>query len=154
MKKVIYILIPILVCFLVGLTASHFQAESIKTWYPLLDKPALTPPNIVFPIAWGIIYLCMGISLGVIFLTKSTEKAFLTKVFILQLFLNFIWSILFFYYQSPLLGFVDIILLDITVAWYIISSYPVSKTGSLLFLPYLLWLCFASYLNGYILFNN
>lgn len=154
MKKVIYILIPVLTCFLVGLTASHFQAESIKTWYPLLDKPALTPPNIVFPIAWGIIYLCMGISLGMILLNKSKEKAFLTKLFILQLFLNFIWSILFFYYQNPLLGFVDIILLDIAVAWYTIRSYPVNKTSSLLFLPYLFWLCFASYLNGYILINN
>lgn len=154
MKKSLYILIPILACFLVGLTASQFQAESIRTWYPLLNKPALTPPNIVFPIAWSVIYLCMGISLGIILLSKSKEKAYLTKIFILQLFLNFIWSILFFYYQSPLLGFLDIILLDMTVAWYTVKSYPVNKASSLLFLPYLSWICFASWLNGYILFNN
>lgn len=154
MKKVISILIPILACFLVGLTASQFQAESIKTWYPFLNKPALTPPNIVFPIAWSIIYLCMGVSFGMILLAKSKAKAYLTKVFILQLSLNFIWSILFFYYQSPLLGFLDIILLDGTVAWYTLKSYQVRKASSFLFLPYLFWICFATYLNGYILFNN
>ena len=154
MKKILSILIPILACFLVGLTASHFQSESIRTWYPLLNKPALTPPNIVFPIAWGFIYLTMGISFGMILLAKSREKAFLTRIFIIQLFLNFIWSILFFYYKSPLLGFLDIIMLDVIIAWYIIKSYPVKKVSSLLFLPYLLWICFASYLNGYILFNN
>ena len=154
MRKVVTIIIPILICFLIGITASHFQEESIQTWYPLLNKPILTPPNIVFPIAWSIIYFCMGISLGNILLSKSKGKDYLIKIFIIQLFLNFIWSILFFYYKNPLLGFLDIIMLDVMVAWYIIKSYPVKKASSLLFLPYLLWICFASYLNAYILFNN
>lgn len=154
MKKVLSILIPILACFLVGLTASHFQAESIQVWYPLLNKPALTPPNLVFPIAWSIIYLCMGISLGMILLSKSEKKDLLFRIFVIQLFLNFAWSILFFYYRSPLLGFIDILLLDIVVTWYTIKSYPTNKISSILFLPYLLWIYFATYLNGYILINN
>lgn len=154
MKKVLSILIPIFVCFLVGITASHFQEDAIKTWYPFLNKPMLTPPNIVFPIAWSIIYLCMGISLGMILLSKSKKKSLLMKIFIVQLFFNFIWSILFFYFQNPLLGFIDILLLDITVTWFTVQSYPIKKASSLLFVPYLLWIYFASYLNGYILLNN
>lgn len=154
MKKVLSILIPILVCFLVGLTASHFQAESIRIWYPLLNKPALTPPNLVFPIAWSIIYLCMGISLGKILLSKSEKKTLLFRIFAIQLLLNFAWSILFFYYRNPLLGFIDILLLDIIVTWYTIRSYPVNKISAILFLPYMLWIYFATYLNGYILINN
>ena len=55
MRKALNIIIPILVCFLVGLSASYFQADAIKNWYPTLIKPAVTPPNIVFPIAWSII---------------------------------------------------------------------------------------------------
>ena len=66
MKKIIPILIAILICFGVGCTASYFQSEAILNWYPTLDKPSLTPPDMAFPIAWSLIYLCMGISIGLI----------------------------------------------------------------------------------------
>ena len=64
MKKIAAYLIPVLACFAVGISASFFQASSIAEWYPTLTKPTLTPPNIVFPIAWSVLYLCMGLSLG------------------------------------------------------------------------------------------
>ena len=60
MKRIIPILIAILICFSVGCTASYFQSESILNWYPALEKPSCTPPDIAFPIAWSFIYLCMG----------------------------------------------------------------------------------------------
>ena len=60
MKKTPYYLIPVLVCFLLGFIAGRIQSDAIENWYPLLDKPALTPPNIAFPIAWSVIYLCSG----------------------------------------------------------------------------------------------
>ena len=63
MKRIIPILIAILICFGVGWTASYFQSESILNWYPALEKPSCTPPDIAFPIAWSFIYLCMGISI-------------------------------------------------------------------------------------------
>lgn len=154
MKKVIAILFPILICFIIGLTASYFQQDAIREWYPLLDKPNLTPPNIVFPIAWSTIYLCIGISIGIIYLSYSTKKNELIKLFCIQLFFNFAWSILFFYLQNPLLGFIDILILDICVTIYVVKSYTVKKVSSALFLPYMIWIYFATYLNGYILFNN
>ena len=55
MKKIIPILIAILICFGVGCTASYFQSEAILNWYPTLDKPSLTPPDMAFPIAWSLI---------------------------------------------------------------------------------------------------
>ncbi|WP_195374246.1 MULTISPECIES: TspO/MBR family protein [Parabacteroides] len=154
MRKVLSIIIPILVCFFIGLTASYFQADAIKNWYPTLIKPALTPPNIVFPIAWSIIYLCMGISIGLIINSAIEQKRFFVKVFIMQLFFNFTWSIGFFYFQNPLIGFINILLLDIFVINYTLKSYPVNKVSSLLFIPYVIWLLFATYLNGYVLMYN
>lgn len=154
MRKVLSIIIPILVCFLVGFTASYFQADAIKNWYPTLIKPALTPPNIVFPIAWSILYLCMGISIGLIINSAIEQKRFFVKAFIMQLFFNFTWSIGFFYFQNPLIGFINILLLDIFVINYTLKSYPVSKASSILFIPYVAWLLFATYLNGYILMYN
>ena len=154
MKKVLAILIPVLICFIIGLTASYFQQDAIKEWYPLLNKPHLTPPNMVFPIAWSIIYLCIGISIGIILLYASTRKNELIKLFCIQLLFNFAWSILFFYLQNPLLGFIDILILDICVAIYVVKTYPVKKISSILFWPYMIWIYFATYLNGYILLYN
>lgn len=154
MRKALNIIVPIVICFLVGITASYFQSDAIKNWYPTLIKPALTPPNIVFPIAWSIIYLCMGISIGLILNTESERKRFLIKIFLFQLFFNFAWSICFFYLENPLIGFLDIIILDIFVINYTLKSYPVNKASSLLFVPYVLWILFATYLNGYILIYN
>ena len=64
MRKVVYYIVPVLICLAVGALSAILQHPSIEEWYPLLDKPSLTPPDIAFPIAWGIIYICMGISLG------------------------------------------------------------------------------------------
>ena len=154
MRKFLYILLPVIICFLVGFTASYFQSEAIQTWYPTLNKPAITPPNIAFPIAWSIIYLCMGISIGLILNSKEHKKKFLTSLFAVQLFLNFTWSISFFYLQNPLLGFINIILLDLAILYYALKCYPTQKVSGILFIPYILWLSLATYLNAYILIYN
>lgn len=154
MKKVMSILIPIVICFAVGITASFLQKDAIETWYPYLNKPSLTPPNIVFPIAWSIIYLCIGISVGLIYLSNSFQRKKLIELFSIQLFFNFAWSFLFFYLRNPLLGFIDIILLDIFVTMYAVKSYPENKASSILFWPYMTWIYYATYLNGYILLYN
>lgn len=154
MKKALSIIIPVLICFGVGMTASFFQQDAIENWYPLLNKPALTPPNIVFPIAWSILYVCMGVSIGLIIASDSSRKSFFIKLFAVQLVLNFLWSMLFFYMQNPLLGLIDILLLDIVLAIYIYKTFDKFKASSILFMPYLLWVLFATYLNLYILLYN
>lgn len=68
--------------------------------------------------------------------------------------LNWYPALFFFYFRSPLLGFANILVLDVLVIYYMIESYPVRKSSAYLFVPYLLWLLLATYLNGYILMYN
>lgn len=154
MRKILNIIIPVVVCFLVGLIASRFQTESIENWYPYLNKPSLTPPNIAFPIAWSILYLLMGISIGLVLNSNVAGKKEIISLFVIQLVLNFSWSISFFYLQNPLFGLVNIVILDVFVILYIVKTYRVLKSSSYLFMLYLLWILFATYLNAYIFFYN
>ncbi len=154
MKKTLSFLLPVLLCFLTGFIAGRFQTDALQYWYPFLNKPSLTPPDIVFPIAWSILYLCMGLSAGLVLTAGTFRKRALLSLFVVQLCLNFIWSILFFYFRNPTAGFIDVLLLDITVIGYILTGWRTDKAAALLFLPYLLWLCFATYLNGYVLCFN
>lgn len=152
MKKIAAYLIPVLACFAVGISASFFQASSIAEWYPTLTKPALTPPNIVFPIAWSVLYLCMGLSLGRLIVRRQHKG--IIRLWILQLIANFLWSILFFTLRNPLAGFIDIVLLNILVGLYIFAASRRDRAAAWLFVPYLLWTLFAAYLNGYILLHG
>ena len=152
MKRFAFYLLPILLCFAVGLSASYFQSDSISEWYPLLNKPVLTPPNGAFPIAWSIIYICMGLSLGHL-IERGADKT-LSVLWGIQLVVNFLWSLLFFAFRNPFLGLVDILLLDILVWIYISRAYRKEKAAALLFVPYFLWLLLATYLNGYVYLYN
>jgi tryptophan-rich sensory protein len=151
MKRLFIYVGPILLCFIVGWISMLFQSNSLVEWYPLLNKPSVTPPNVVFPIAWSILYICIGLSLGR--LLDCRERRFVGLWF-LQLALNFLWTPMFFFMHSAISGLVIIIFLDIAVLTYIIVTWRISKLASLLMWPYLLWLGFASYLNLYIWLNN
>ena len=117
-----------------------------------MQKPAITPPAIVFPVVWTILYVLMGLSLSL--LIDRQPARWLVVVWGVQLFCNFLWTILFFTCRSPLAGLVDILLLDVLVFVYLFKSYAVSRAASWLFVPYALWLLLATYLNAYIFFYN
>lgn len=154
MKKTLPYVIPVLICFVLGFIASRLQADSIQNWYPYLDKPALTPPNWLFPVAWGVIYLLSGISAGLVWNRAGTRRNAILTLWGVQQFFNFTWSIVFFTLQNPLMGFVNIIILDILVMWYIIRTWNIVRPASLLFWPYMAWILFATYLNVYIMAFN
>lgn len=154
MKKAWTYILPTLLCFALGGIAAWLQNDSIRTWYPFLIKPALTPPDMAFPIAWSIIYLCMGISAGLVLTSGAPARKSVMSVWFVQLGFNFLWSILFFTARSPLLGMIDIVALDALVILYIARSAKISRAAAWLFVPYLCWILFASYLNAYILFAN
>lgn len=138
-KKSTIIVIAIILCQAIGYITSQIQIESIQTWYPFLIKSILTPPSYIFPIVWNIIYILMGISIGLIITDKSKDrKPLLITLFVIQLLFNIVWSVLFFYLQSPLLGAIAIIIMDILVIQYICISYNSDRNiSSLLFSPYL-----------------
>lgn len=134
------ILIPVIIGGIVGLIISG----SID--YNSLQKPIFAPPSIVFPIAWTILYILMGISYGIL-KDKSLTDTKTDTIYYLQLFVNALWSIIFFTLKWRLFAFIWIILLDILVIIMIINFYKKSKLVGLLQIPYLLWILFASYLN-------
>ena len=100
MKKIWAYILPTALCFVLGGLAGWLQQDAIEEWYPLLDKPTLTPPNAVFPIAWSIIYLCMGISGGLVLTSEAPARKSAVRLWFLQLGCNFLWSILFFVCRS------------------------------------------------------
>jgi len=142
------ILIPVIIGGIVGFIISG----SID--YNSLQKPFLAPPSIVFPIAWTILYILMGVSYGIL-KEKSLMDSKTKTIYYLQLFVNALWSILFFTLKWRLFAFIWIILLDILVIVMIIHFYKKNKLSGLLQIPYLVWIVFASYLNLSIyLLNN
>ena len=122
MKKAWAYILPTLLCFVLGGLVGWWQNDAIREWYPHLVKPALTPPNAAFPIAWSIIYLCMGLSAGLVLTSVSPLRRRIMALWFAQLGFNVLWSILFFVCRSPLLGMIDIALLDILVAASIAQS--------------------------------
>lgn len=151
MRKFLAYFIPILLTFAVGALGSYLQGEALREWYPYLTKSPLTPPAIVFPIAWSILYLLIGISAGTMLVRGDTS---VLRLWLLQLLLNFLWSVCFFALRSPLIGLLVILTLDVSVFAYIVHTANRRPAAAWLFAPYLLWLIFATYLNGYIYISN
>ena len=124
--------------------------DGVKEWYPHLVKPKGTPPDIVFPIVWTCLYLLMAISLTLLVLSRTIDKTKAYFFFGVQLFLNFIWSWLFFRLQQPGMALVDLIVLWIMVCFTIVQFRRHTAFGSYLLLPYLAWITYAGYLNLFI----
>ena len=134
------ILIPVGIGLIIGAITSN----SIE--YNTLIKPVLAPPSIVFPIVWTILYVLMGVSYGILkskFLVNS-ETNF---IYYLQLFVNSMWSIIFFTFEWRLFAFIWLLILILLIIGMIIEFYKKDKVAGLLQIPYLLWALFASYLN-------
>ena len=117
------------------------------SWYLSLNKSELNPPSFVFGIVWPILYILMMISACLVY-----KKIF--SLFIVQLFFNAIWSWLFFRFQMPLVALLDIYLLIVINIYILNLMYKESKLAFFLFVPYVLWISFASYLNLFIVINN
>lgn len=155
MKQWTKLVAAIVGCELVGILATPFTIASIPTWYATLEKPFFSPPNWIFGPVWTILYFLMGVSLYLIWKTKETKKRNTALFYFgLQLFLNFMWSILFFGLHSPLFALLDVILLEIVIILTLIKFYKISKIASYILIPYILWVFFASILNLSLLILN
>ena len=144
----------VVLSLLVGYVSSLLQRESMSTWYPLLNKSSLTPPGNVFALVWGALYILMGISAGLVWGRRTSASWMLLIMFLLQLFLNLLWSFCFFYMQLPLLALVVLLALFLTVAAYVVGCYGQNRLAAFLNVPYMLWLLFATYLNAYVVVFN
>jgi tryptophan-rich sensory protein len=135
----------VLLTLIVGSLAS--TNTGTDSWYLGLVKSNLNPPGYVFGIVWPILYLLMGIT---IWRTYNVIK----NLFYVQLFLNAIWSWLFFSFHLPLIALLDIWLLIFINLKILLLISKEDKLAAFLFAPYIMWLFFASYLNLYIVINN
>lgn len=141
---------------LAGFIGSIFTFEAIPTWYAELTKPSFNPPNWLFGPVWTTLYIMMGISLYLVWTRdggKRLKRAALW-FFFFQVFLNTLWSILFFGLKSPILAFIEIIMLWLSIGMTIILFQKFSRLAAQLLLPYLLWVSFATILNGSIMLLN
>ena len=155
-----------------GVLGSIFTMPKINTWYATLEKPYFTPSGSFIGLVWTILFFLMGISLYLVWSKnwtvevssenqkRKTWNRFSEKlwfgswreentmaIFFLQLFLNILWSVIFFGWQSPDFAFFELIMLWFAILYTIVNFYRVSKIAAYLLIPYILWVSFAGFLN-------
>jgi translocator protein len=142
-------IIAVFICEAVGIVSGLLTQNEMTTWFSSLNKPSWNPPAYLFSPVWTTLYFLMGVSLWLVWKSNApeTQKLRAELTFALQLFLNFMWSILFFKCHSPALAFVDIILMIVTILMTIGRFARMSKLAAWLLVPYLMWVCFATVLN-------
>ena len=150
-KDILMLILAVAFCLCVG-AISGLTAPSMDI-YADLKTPPLSPPGILFPIMWTILYILMGISIWMMY--RTSHNMLFYTLFGLQLALNFIWTPLYFTWGFMTLAFIDLVLLWIAVAVMMYVAYKENVRISMyLLIPYILWLTFAAYLNlGTILLN-
>lgn len=176
--KLVKFFISIIICELAGSIGAVFTTPEIGSWYKTLNKPPFNPPNWIFGPVWTILFVLMGIALYLVwtkgwkvkneikfrkkkpnalserFLSGKWQKANIIIIFVLQLVLNVLWSIIFFGMHFPGLAFFELLMLWFSIIFLIVNFYRVSRAAAVLLLPYILWVSFAGILNLFIWILN
>ncbi|MBQ6625264.1 MAG: tryptophan-rich sensory protein [Clostridia bacterium] len=148
-KKYKTYIISILIALGVGGLSALLTSNNMNLYNEIITPP-LSPPSILFPIVWTILYVLMGISSAMIYNQKEDypkEVRNALKVYAINLFLNFTWSIIFFNFKAYFFAFIWLLLLWATILTMIVKFYNIKPTAGYLQIPYLLWVTFAGYLN-------
>lgn len=146
--RVSSLLISIVFAELVGALSALLSGNSISG-YQGLNQPPLSPPGWVFPVMWGILYALMGTAAYLIY-QSDAEKQEKKKALVFygaQLFVNFLWSIVFFRFQAYWLSVAVIVLLDILLVITMVKFARIRKSAMYFLIPYLAWVLFATYLD-------
>lgn len=146
----------ILIPLIIGFVGSFFTVGSISGWYATLAKPWFNPPNWLFGPVWTILYILMGISLYLV-VRNGLSDGIVRKAVIVygaQLFINLLWSIVFFGWHSPGGAFITIIILFILIMATILTFWKINRNAAYLLIPYICWTGFAMLLNGAVMIIN
>lgn len=139
----------LIICIAIPLAVGVFSAlltrNSMQT-FDLINKPKLAPPGWLFPVAWTILYILMGIA-SYLVVTSGKPNGAALITYGLQLIFNFFWSIIFFNMNSYLFAFIWLVVLWLLILKTTIKFYRISEPAGYLMIPYLLWVTFAGYLN-------
>ena len=142
-------IISVLIALGIGGLSAFFTRNSMDL-YSSINTPPLSPPSILFPIVWTILFVLMGISAAMIY--TDTNASVLSKksalfTYTLSLIVNFFWSIIFFNFRAFLFAFLWLLLLLFLIVRTIMKYYKINPTAAYLQIPYLLWVTFAGYLT-------
>ena len=146
-SKITNLLIFIVSAELVGVLSAVVSGGNFKAFYSSLNQPPFAPPAWLFPIAWGILYALMGISAFLIDESGHDGKRKALTIYWVQLFINFLWSPVFFGLKSLTGAVVVIVLLLMAVSVMILTFWKIRKSSAYLNIPYLLWVMYATYLT-------
>lgn len=144
--------------FFVLITAafcSYFNKIGMQNFYADINLSSLTPPNIVFPIVWTFLYVLLIFAFDMIL--NAENKALIKPVatmFTLNLFLQVLWTFVFFYNAYFFSAFIVLVILDFATAWLILLFYRINRVAAAMLVPYALWLLFATYLNWAVVVLN
>lgn len=159
MKKfsLLTLMIALLIPLLIGGISASISYQGMAT-YGTMNKPPLSPPAWVFSVAWTILYLMMGLASYLIIRTEADSRshAMALIIYAIQLFMNFMWSILFFNWGIYLWAFIWLMCMWVIVIICAFRFYRINRLAAYLMIPYILWLTFAAYLNlgAYLLRSN
>ncbi len=148
-KNIIALIVCIVIPQLIGMLGAVFTFSALSLWYEPLVKPALNPPAWIFGPVWTVLYMLMGVAAFLVW--KKGYALLHVKIalvlFIIQLALNALWSVLFFGLHNPGMAFAEIIMLWIAILFTLLHFYKISRTAAYLLIPYILWVSFAGYLS-------
>ena len=147
--SILKLIASIVLCQMAGVIGAVFTSSAVPTWYAALRKPPFTPPGWVFSPVWITLYLLMGFSAFLVWNKGwgDSRVRIALSLFVVQLVLNALWSLMFFGLRSPLAGLVDIVALWVFILLTTIYFFKVSCTAGTLLMPYILWVSFAAILN-------
>lgn len=155
MSNIVKLIVSLIIPLSVGAVAGMFTSQAVPNWYASLNRPSFSPPNWVFGPVWTTLYILLGTSFFLVWKENpSQQRSLAIKVFAIQMFLNFAWSFIFFYFNMIGFALLEIILLWISIAVTIFLFYKIKPIAAYLNIPYLLWVSFATILNaGYYFLN-
>ena len=140
---------------IVGGLSGFLTREGMKIYADSVVKPFLSPPAIIFPVVWTILYALMGIGAARVYTSpKSSDRTKGLRMFMLQLGINFAWCFVFFTFRKYLAAFIVLIALLISVVYMSVLFRKIDKLSGNLQVPYILWLIFAGYLNFAVWYLN
>jgi len=151
------IILSIVVVEILGGLGGYLTASSIGSWYAALERPPGTPPNAVFGPVWTVLYALMGIAFALIWhrVPAGPEKRVAIILFFIQLALNLAWTPVFFGAHQLAAALMVITLLILAIVITIVRFRPLDRVAAGLLVPYLLWVCYATYLNaGFMVLNE
>jgi tryptophan-rich sensory protein len=149
-------IISIAIALGVGALSAFFTRNNMNLYEEIITPP-LSPPSILFPIVWTVLYILMGISAAMIYtdtFSSPREKRSALYTYALSLIVNFFWSIIFFNMRAFLFAFLWLLLLLFLIVRTIMKYYKINSTAAYLQIPYLVWVSFAGYLTAAIWILN